>query len=112
MWGEGSVLYTDATKCRYARWPLPPPALVVPGETNSTQCGCQWSGARRECSVFIAADGAELLWTRSFPNFDSLPMALLALFQVLAGDGWSFMIASLIAFLIACRFSLATAGPS
>jgi hypothetical protein len=104
VWGEGSVLYTDATKCRYARWPLPPPALVVPGETNSTQCGCQWTGARRECSVFIAADGAELLWTRSFPNFDSLPMALLALFQVLA-DCLPYCLHS-------SRYSLATAGPS
>ena len=67
--------------------PLPLPTGVVPGVTNSTECGCAWVDGSRHCEA-TTIDGNEVLWVNAFPHFDNTGMALVALFQISTFDGW------------------------
>ena len=42
----------DPISCRYARFPLPPPASITPGVSNSSRCGCEWIDGVNTCRPF------------------------------------------------------------
>jgi hypothetical protein len=84
----GSRSFSGENECRYALAPLPPPKGVIPGVTNSSQCGCTWIDGKLHCDV-ISVDGEQLIWARSYPSFDTTSQAMLALLQISTLDGWA-----------------------